>query len=201
MKVKFLGITGGAASGKTTIADQLAKYLAERISVLQFDRYYRDQGHLDAEHRALVNYDHPDSLDHELLIEHLDLLSEGTPIEAPIYDFATHTRTQQTKKIEPKEFVIVDGILIMAFKEIMERLTFKVFIDAPDETRLKRRIKRDMDERGRTEESVRKQFEASVLPMHKKFVEPFKDSTELIIDGLQDPSKSAVQLISFIDPE
>ena len=199
MKVKFLGITGGAASGKTTIAQHLLKNLNERISVLQFDRYYRDQGHLTAEHRALVNYDHPDSLDHELLVKHLDSLSEGTSIDAPIYDFVTHTRTQQTEKIEPKEFVIVDGILIMAFAEIMERLTFKVFIDTPDETRLKRRITRDMHERGRTEESVRKQFEASVLPMHKKFVEPFRDSTQLIIDGLEDPSKSVAKLISFID--
>ena len=199
MKVKFLGITGGAASGKTTIAQHLLKNLNERISVLQFDRYYRDQGHLTAEHRALVNYDHPDSLDHELLVKHLDSLSEGTSIDAPIYDFVTHTRTQQTEKIEPKEFVIVDGILIMAFAEIMERLTFKVFIDTPDETRLKRRITRDMDERGRTEESVRKQFGASVLPMHKKFVEPFRDSTQLIIDGLEDPSKSVAKLISFKD--
>ena len=197
--MKFLGITGGAASGKTTIAQHLLKNLNERISVLQFDRYYRDQGHLTAEHRALVNYDHPDSLDHELLVKHLDSLSEGTSIDAPIYDFVTHTRTQQTEKIEPKEFVIVDGILIMAFAEIMERLTFKIFIDTPDETRLKRRITRDMDERGRTEESVRKQFEASVLPMHKKFVEPFRDSTQLIIDGLEDPSKSVAKLISFID--
>ena len=199
MKVKFLGITGGAASGKTTVADLLSEDLHGRISVIQFDRYYRDQGHLDAEERSLVNYDHPDSLDHELLIEHLASLSEGDSIDAPIYDFATHTRSEQTEKIEPKEFMIVDGILIMAFVEIVERLTFKIFIDTPDETRLIRRIKRDMSERGRTEESVRKQFEASVLPMHKKFVEPFKDFTELIINGLDDPSKSAAKVISFID--
>ncbi|HAQ03224.1 MAG: uridine kinase [Acidimicrobiales bacterium] len=199
MKVKFLGITGGAASGKTTVADLLSEDLHGRISVIQFDRYYRDQGHLDAEERSLVNYDHPDSLDHELLIEHLASLSEGDSIDAPIYDFATHTRSEQTEKIEPKEFIVVDGILIMAFVEIVERLTFKIFIDTPDETRLIRRIKRDMSERGRTEESVRKQFEASVLPMHKKFVEPFKDFTELIINGLDDPSKSAAKVISFID--
>ena len=199
MKAKFLGITGGAASGKTTIADQLLNDLNERVSALQFDRYYRDQGHLDVEQRALVNYDHPDSLDHELFIEHLELLSEGISIKAPIYDFATHTRTEQTEKIESKEFVIVDGILIMAFTEIMDRLTFKIFIDTPDKIRLKRRIIRDMSERGRTEESVRKQFEASVLPMHKEFVQPFKDSTELIIDGLGDPKKSAAKIISFID--
>ncbi len=199
MKVKFLGITGGAASGKTTVADLLSEDLHGRISVIQFDRYYRDQGHLDAEERSLVNYDHPDSLDHELLIEHLASLSEGDSIDAPIYDFATHTRSEQTEKIEPKEFIVVDGILIMAFVEIVERLTFKIFIDTPDETRLVRRIKRDMSERGRTEESVRKQFEASVLPMHKKFVEPFKDFTELIINGLDDPSKSAAKVISFID--
>ena len=199
MKVKFLGITGGAASGKTTVADLLSKDLQGRISVIQFDRYYRDQGHLDAEERSLVNYDHPDSLDHELLIEHLASLSEGDSIDAPIYDFATHTRSEQTEKIEPKEFIVVDGILIMAFVEIVERLTFKIFIDTPDETRLIRRIKRDMSERGRTEESVRKQFEASVLPMHKKFVEPFKDFTELIINGLDDPGKSAAKVISFID--
>jgi uridine kinase len=127
------------------------------------------------------------------------LLSEGISIKAPIYDFATHTRTEQTEKIESKEFVIVDGILIMAFTEIMDRLTFKIFIDTPDKIRLKRRIIRDMSERGRTEESVRKQFEASVLPMHKEFVQPFKDSTELIIDGLSDPKKSAAKIISFID--
>lgn len=199
MKVKFLGITGGAASGKTTIADLLLKDLQERVSVLQFDRYYRDQGHLDVEQRAVVNYDHPDSLDHELLIKHLDSLSQGSSINAPIYDFATHTRTEQTKKIEPKEFVIVDGILILAFSEIRERLTFKIFIDAPEETRLERRIARDMSERGRTEESVRKQFKASVQPMHEKFVQPFRDSTELIIDGLDDPNESAVKVISFID--
>ena len=199
MKVKFLGITGGAASGKTTVADLLSEDLHGRISVIQFDRYYRDQGHLDAEERSLVNYDHPDSLDHELLIEPLASLSEGDSIDAPIYDFATHTRSEQTEKIEPKEFIVVDGILIMAFVEIVERLTFKIFIDTPDETRLIRRIKRDMSERGRTEESVRKQFEASVLPMHKKFVEPFKDFTELIINGLDDPSKSAAKVISFID--
>ena len=199
MKVKFLGITGGAASGKTTIADLLLKDLQERVSVLQFDRYYRDQGHLDVEKRALVNYDHPDSLDHELLIKHLDSLSQGSPINAPIYDFATHTRTEQTKKIEPKEFVIVDGILILAFSEIRERLTFKIFIDTPEETRLKRRIARDMSERGRTEESVRNQFKASVQPMHKKFVQPFRDLTELIIDGLDDPNESTVKVISFID--
>ena len=199
MKVKFLGITGGAASGKTTVADLLSEDLHGRISVIQFDRYYRDQGHLDTEERSLVNYDHPDSLDHELLIEHLASLSEGDSIDAPIYDFATHTRSEQTEKIEPKEFIVVDGILIMAFVEIVERLTFKIFIDTPEETRLIRRIKRDMSERGRTEESVRKQFEASVLPMHKKFVEPFKDFTELIINGLDDPSKSAAKVISFID--
>ena len=140
MKVKFLGITGGAASGKTTVADLLSEDLHGRISVIQFDRYYRDQGHLDAEERSLVNYDHPDSLDHELLIEHLASLSEGDSIDAPIYDFATHTRSEQTEKIEPKEFIVVDGILIMAFVEIVERLTFKIFIDTPDETRLIRRI-------------------------------------------------------------
>jgi len=199
MKVKFLGITGGAASGKTTIADLLLKDLQERVSALQFDRYYRDQGHLDVEKRALVNYDHPDSLDHELFIEHLDLLSKGSSIKAPIYDFATHTRTEQTEKIEPKEFVIVDGILILAFTEIMERLTFKIFIDAPDETRLKRRIVRDMSERGRTEESVREQFKTSVLPMHNKFVQPLRGLTELSIDGLGDPKKSAAKIISFIE--
>ena len=201
MKVKLLGITGGAASGKTTVADLLLKDLHERVSALQFDRYYRDQGHLDVEQRALVNYDHPDSLDHDLFIEHLDLLSKGHSIKAPIYDFATHTRMEQMEKIESKEFVIVDGILILAFTEIRERLTYEIFIDTPDETRLKRRIVRDMSERGRTEESVRKQFKASVLPMHKKFVQPFKESTELIINGLDDPKESASKVISFLGHE
>tara|TARA_B100001123_G_scaffold66990_1_gene74697 strand:+ start:2797 stop:3399 length:603 start_codon:yes stop_codon:yes gene_type:complete len=198
MEVKFLGITGGAASGKTTIADLLLESFKEEISILQFDRYYRDQGHLNVEERALVNYDHPNSLDHELFIEHLDELAQGNSIQAPVYDFATHTRSTETQKIEPKEIVVVDGILIMAFEEIVNRLSLKVFVDAPDNVRLQRRIKRDTSERGRTEESVNKQFLASVLPMHKEFVQPHKDFTELVVDGLADPNKSLAKLISFI---
>ena len=103
MEVKFLGITGGAASGKTTIADLLLESFKEKISILQFDRYYRDQGHLNVEERALINYDHPNSLDHELFIEHLDELAQGNSIQAPVYDFATHTRSTETQKIDPKE--------------------------------------------------------------------------------------------------
>ena len=198
MKVKFLGITGGAASGKTTITDLLIKEFKGNVSSLQFDQYYRDQGHLNVEERALVNYDHPNSLDHELFIKHLDELAQGNSIQAPVYDFATHTRSDRIENIEPNELVVVDGILIMAFTEIADRLSFKVFIDAPDEIRLQRRIKRDISERGRTEESVRKQFATSVLPMHQEFVQPYKNSTELIVDGLMDPKKSASKIISFI---
>ena len=119
-------------------------------------------------------------------------------IKAPVYDFASHTRSTETQTIEPKEIVVVDGILIMAFEEVVNLLTFKVFVDTPDDVRLQRRIKRDMSERGRTEESVNKQFLASVLPMHKKFVQPHKDFTELVVDGLADPNKSVAKLISFI---
>ena len=198
MKVKLLGITGGAASGKTTIADLLINEFEEKVSILQFDRYYRDQSLRSIEERALVNYDHPDSLDHELFIEHLDELTRGNTIKAPVYDFASHTRSTETQTIEPKEIVVVDGILIMAFEEVVNLLTFKVFVDTPDDVRLQRRIKRDMSERGRTEESVNKQFLASVLPMHKKFVQPHKDFTELVVDGLADPNKSVAKLISFI---
>ena len=106
MKVKLLGITGGAASGKTTIADLLINEFEEKVSILQFDRYYRDQSHLSIEERALVNYDHPDSLDHELFIEHLDELTRGNTIKAPVYDFASHTRSTETQTIEPKEIVL-----------------------------------------------------------------------------------------------
>ena len=182
-----MGIAGGSAAGKTTLAAGLAARLGTRLAVLEFDCYYRDHGHLSVEERALVNYDHPDSLDTELFVAHLDDLVEGQAIEAPVYDFATHTRTSVTETVGPCPVVVVAGILILAFPAVRQRLDLVVYVDTPAEVRLKRRIVRDIVERGRTEDSVRAQFAATVAPMHEKWVAPFVSEVDLILDGLGDP--------------
>jgi uridine kinase len=185
--VTLVGIAGGSAAGKTTLAAGLAGRLGTRLAVLEFDCYYRDQGHLSVEERALVNYDHPDSLDVELFVGHLDDLVAGQGIEAPVYDFATHTRTTATETVGPCPVVVVAGILLLAFPAVRQRLDLAVYVDTPAEVRLERRVVRDVAERGRTEDSVRSQFAATVAPMHDKWVAPFVSELDLILDGLGDP--------------
>ncbi len=174
----LVGICGGSGSGKTTIARLVAAELG--ASRLTFDTYYRDQSHVPLEERALVNYDHPDSLDVELFAQHLDALERGEQIEAPVYDFATHTRTTGSEIIEPTDVVIIEGILLLAFPDIVRRLDLKVFRDCPENVRFARRLGRDIAERGRTEASVYYQFEATVKPMHDEFVEPSQSKADLV---------------------
>ena len=154
--------------------------------MLWFDEYYHDLVHLSPDQRATVNFDHPDSLDEELLIEHLDGLLAGRPVDVPVYDFATHTRTGRTRRVEPRPVVVVDGILVLALPDLRGRLDLAVFVDAPAEVRLARRIYRDVRERGRTTASVRAQFEATVAPMHEAFVDPSAEHADLRLDGTGD---------------
>ena len=198
MKVRLIGIAGGSGAGKSTVAELLTRHLDTQTPVLHFDRYYRNQGHLKLKQRALVNYDHPESLDHELFIKHLDELTSGKKIDAPVYDFATHTRSQATEKITPSKVIVVDGILLMAFPEIKNYLHLCVFVNTPENIRLQRRIKRDVLERGRSEESVKKQFSKSVAPMHDEYVQPFIGSADLIIDGLRAPKVGVEEIISHL---
>jgi uridine kinase len=156
------------------------------VSVLWFDEYYHDLVHLPPKQRALVNFDHPDSLDEVLLIEHLDGLLAGRSVDVPVYDFATHTRTGRTRRVEPRPVVVIDGILVLAVPDLRRRLDLAVFVDAPAEVRLARRMDRDVRERGRTTASVRAQFEATVAPMHEAFVDPSAEHADLRLDGTGD---------------
>jgi len=181
-----IGVVGGSGAGKTTLVWSLTDRLGADVSVLWFDEYYHDLVHLTPDERALVNYDHPDSLDVDLLVSHLDGLLAGRPAEVPVYDFTTHTRTGTTRRVDPRPVIVVDGILVLAFPVIRERLDVSVFVEAPAEVRLARRLDRDVRERGRTPESVRTQFAATVAPMHDAFVSPCRDLADLTLDGQGD---------------
>ena len=170
-----IGVAGGTGSGKTTVAEAILRRVGfQHIAFLQHDAYYKDQGHLAPEERAKVNYDHPDSLDNELLIEHLKALQAWQPIEVPIYDFTTHTRTSKTRRVEPQPVILVEGILIFAVPELRELMDVKIYVDTDADIRFIRRLQRDIAERGRTMESVIEQYLATVRPMHLEFVEPSK---------------------------
>lgn len=149
-------------------------------SRLTFDTYYCDQGHLSTEERVGVNYDHPESLDVDHFVADLDRLAAGTGIESPVYDFSTHTRTSRTETVEATPVVIVEGILLLAFPEIVDRLSLRVFRDCPENVRFARRLGRDINERGRTEASVYYQFESTVKPMHDRFVEPSRCHADIV---------------------
>lgn len=175
-----IGIAGGSGSGKTTIAEAV---VAARpgVVLIQHDAYYRHRPELDYETRTQINYDHPDSLETELLIEHLAALDEGRPIALPTYDFAVHLRAAKTVPIRPAPVVIVEGILVLADPDLRARLDLKIYVDTDPDLRLARRIERDITERGRTVSSVLAQYFASVRPMHLEFVESSKRYADLII--------------------
>jgi len=177
-----VGIAGGTGSGKTTVAHKLAAALPEGSSVsIEHDAYYRDLAHLAEHERAKINFDHPASLESSLLAEHLRELRAGRAVEVPIYDFAAHTRRAVTRHVEPARVIIVEGILVFAEPELREQLDIKIFVDTDADIRLMRRIRRDLEHRGRTFQSVRDQYYATVRPMHLEYVEPSKRWADLII--------------------
>lgn len=178
----IIGICGGTGSGKTTIARRIAETVGlTNVVLLEQDSYYRNliDMPLDARHKA--NFDHPDAIDGELIVNHLRRLRGNLPIEMPVYDFRTHTRTNEVEVIEPKPVVLIEGILIFAEPRILELLDVKVFVDTPDDIRFIRRLERDISERGRTMESVIEQYLVTVRPMHYEFVDPSKRHADLII--------------------
>jgi uridine kinase len=177
-----VGIAGGTGSGKTTVANKLAAAMpAGRCVTIEHDAYYRDQQHLSFEERTQVNYDHPASLESSLLATHLRDLRAGHAVEVPIYDFATHTRRPQTRRVEPAPLIIVEGILVFAEAALREQMDIKIFVDTDPDIRLIRRIRRDLEVRGRTFQSVRDQYYATVRPMHIEYVEPTKRWADLIV--------------------
>ncbi|MCS6964766.1 uridine kinase, partial [Thermoflexus sp.] len=177
-----IGIAGGTGSGKTTVAEAIVRRIGpERIALIQQDSYYKDQSHLPMEERVQINYDHPDSLDTDLLIQHLKELLAGRPVEVPIYDFTTYTRTSRTRRVEPRPVILVEGILVFAEKALRDLLDIKIYVDADPDIRFIRRLQRDIAERGRTLESVIQQYLSTVRPMHLEFVEPSKRYADIII--------------------
>ncbi len=177
-----IGVAGGSGSGKTTVVRRIFEALGDtRIPVLEHDRYYRDRNDLRLEERAVLNYDHPDSLETELLVDHLNELRAGRPVEAPVYDFARHARKDATETITPGRAIIVEGILIYTDAALRKLMDVKVFVDTDDDTRFIRRLQRDIAERGRTVQSVIEQYLGTVKPMHLEFVEPSKRYADIII--------------------
>ena len=177
-----IGVCGGTGSGKTTVVQVILERVgAERIAYIQHDSYYRDQSHLPLEERARVNYDHPDSLETELLVKHVRQLLAGQAVEVPVYDFTTHTRTKRTHRVEPRRVILVEGILIFAEPALRDLMDVKIYVDTDADIRFIRRLQRDIAERGRTMESVIEQYLTTVRPMHLEFVEPSKRYADVII--------------------
>jgi len=178
----IIGISGGTGSGKTTVANRILESVSAReVVFIQQDSYYRNLADLPLDFQSVANFDHPDAIDNDLLIHHVRKLRAGEPIELPIYDFVTHSRLNETRRVEPKPIVIVEGILIFTNSRLREQMDIKVFVDTPDDIRFIRRLRRDIAERGRTVESVIEQYLATVRPMHMQFVEPSKRYADVII--------------------
>jgi uridine kinase len=178
----IIGICGGTGSGKTTVANRILESVSkEEVGFLQQDSYYRNLDELPLDYRQIVNFDHPDAIDNDLLVEHLRALKRGEAVELPVYDFKNNARAAETLHLEPPAIIIIEGILIFADERLRAEMDLKVFVDTPDDIRFIRRLRRDIAERGRTVESVCEQYEATVRPMHMQFVEPSKRHADVII--------------------
>lgn len=178
----IIGICGGTGSGKTTVANRILEAVsADEVAFIQQDSYYRDLDQMPLDYRRKVNFDHPDAIDNDLLVEHVRAIREGKAVDLPLYDFKHHQRLPETLRMEPKLITILEGILIFNEKRLLEEMDIKVFVDTPDDIRFIRRLRRDVAERGRTVESVIDQYLATVRPMHMQFVEPSKRLADVII--------------------
>lgn len=178
----IIGIAGGSGCGKSTVVKQIIKKLPkDSVAVIPQDSYYKDNGHLSPEDRAKINFDHPSSIEFNLLVKHMDMLKEGQTIGMPIYSYLTCARAKETIPVQPKEVIIVEGILIMSNPRLRERMDIKVFVDADADDRLMRIIRRDIEERGRSFSQVLEHYEKFVKPMHLQFIEPTKRYADIIV--------------------
>ena len=180
-KTLVIGIAGGTGSGKTTLMKNLISQFGGNVTVLSHDNYYRRHDDLTYEERCLINYDEPAALETELMAVHLDKLRHGEAIDCPVYDFTQHNRSNETVRIEPRPVIIVEGILIFADEALRALMDIKIFVDTDDDVRLCRRIKRDVNKRGRSLESVLQQYQETVKPMHEMYVEPSKKFANIIV--------------------
>ena len=179
--ILVIGIAGGTGSGKTTLMKNLVERFGDDVTVLSHDNYYRRLDHLPMEERGKVNYDEPAALETELMVTHLEALRAGFAIDCPVYDFAVHNRSAETIRVVPRKVIIVEGILIFENEALRELMDVRIFVDTDADIRLCRRIKRDVNKRGRTLESVIEQYQTTVKPMHEKYVEPSKKYADIVV--------------------
>lgn len=181
MSILVIGIAGGTGSGKTTLMKNIMARIGDDVTVLSHDNYYKRRDDLSYEERCKINYDEPGAFDTSLMVYHLDQLRHGYAIECPVYDFTVHNRSEETIHIMPRRVILVEGILIFENPELRELMDIKVFVDADADVRLCRRIKRDVNKRGRSLESVLTQYQQTVKPMHERYVEPSKKYADLVV--------------------
>lgn len=179
--IMIIGIAGGTGSGKTTLTNRLKDRFGEDVTVVYHDNYYKRHDEMTYEERCLLNYDHPDAFDTDLMIEHIQALKAGESIECPVYDFTVHNRSDRTLIIKPTKVIIVEGILIFQNAYLRDQMDIKIFVDTDADVRILRRILRDVEERGRSLESVVTQYLTTVKPMHEQFVEPSKRAADIIV--------------------
>lgn len=198
----IIGIAGGTGSGKTTVVRKLTERFPKgEVVVIPQDSYYKDSSHVPVEERQNINFDHPDAFDWVLLEQHIAQLKQGMSIEQPIYDYITCTRQKETVHIEPKEIIIVEGIMALSDKELREQMDLKIFVDADGDDRLIRVISRDIVERGRTAESVMERYQRVLKPMHEQFIEPCKRYADVIIPQGGHNNAAINMLVKFIKQE
>ena len=194
--ILVIGIAGGSGSGKTTLVKNLMAQFGPKITVLSHDNYYKRHDEMTYEERCLINYDEPAAFENDLMVEHLRLLKSGQSIRCPVYDYTVHNRSNETTLVVPKRVIIVEGILIFADEQLRELMDIRIFVDTDADIRLCRRIKRDVNKRGRTLESVLMQYQQTVKPMHEKYVEPSKRFANLVVP---EGGKNFVALDMIID--
>lgn len=192
METVIIGIAGGTGSGKSTFTNRLKAYFGDAVTVIYHDNYYRQQGDIPLEERRKVNYDHPDALETDLLLEHLRALKDGETILCPVYDYTQHNRSNETVEIKPNKIIIVEGILLLADERICNLLDIRIFVDADADERILRRILRDVKERGRKLDDIVDQYLNTVKPMHNIFVEPTKAKADIVINSGQNAVAFAI---------
>ena len=182
MRPVLIGVAGGSGSGKTTVVREIIRSLGpDQVAVIHHDSYYRDLAHLPLQERLGINYDHPDALETELLVQHLLQLRAGEPVQVPVYDFTAHARSTELQRADPRKVVIVDGLFVLFDRDLRELMDIKLYVDTDSDLRFIRRLTRDVRERGRSADSVIEQYVATVRPMHLEFVEPSKRYADVIL--------------------